>query len=126
LLARELYTLTQEEAESLASTLRRDMHKANDVINQQRKELKDWLSFDLDLVEDRFIELITQAADKTWLDFRAFENESRQSVIYRSGEVCSAGSFCCKKCDKILRLSGSAQIPRCAQCNHDKFYRVVG
>ena len=50
-LARELYALSQEEAESLGATLKRDMHKANRTLNQQRKELKDWLSFDLTLVE---------------------------------------------------------------------------
>jgi len=64
LLARELFTLTQEEAESLGATLKRDMHKANKTMNQQGKELKDWLSFDLTLVEDRFIDMISRAADK--------------------------------------------------------------
>jgi cell division septum initiation protein DivIVA len=57
-LAREVFTLTQEEAESLGATLKRDMHKANEAMNQQSKELKDWFSFDLELVEDRFIVLL--------------------------------------------------------------------
>ena len=72
-LARDVFTLTQEEAESLSATLKRDMHKANQVLNQQSKEIGDWLSFDIDLVEDRFIDMIARAADKTWLEFRAFE-----------------------------------------------------
>jgi hypothetical protein len=79
-LARELYVLTQEEAESLGETLKRDMHKANKTLNQQRKELKDWWSFDLALVEDRFIDLIARAADKGWLDFRAFEVVARSAM----------------------------------------------
>ena len=33
-LAREVYTLTQEEAEELGTTLKRDMQKANEVMNQ--------------------------------------------------------------------------------------------
>jgi DNA-directed RNA polymerase subunit RPC12/RpoP len=126
LLARDLYRLTQEEAESLGATLRRDMHKANQVLNQQSKELGDWLSFDLEVVEDRFIDLIARAADKTWLDFRAFENETLQLGEYRSGEVCNAGSFACQQCGEILRLSSPSQIPPCAKCGHKVFHRVFG
>ena len=125
-LARELFTLTQEEAESLGATLKRDMHKANKALNQQRKELKDWLSFDLTLVEDRFIDMIARAADKVWLDFRAFENEDHQASVYHSGEVCNAGRFSCSNCDNSLDLPKTGQLPRCPKCNHNKFYRVIG
>jgi len=116
-LAREIYALTQEEAESLGSTLKRDIHKANQVLNQQSKELGDWLSFDMALAGDRFIEMIARAADKSWLDFRAFEHEDHQASLYRSGEVCNAGSFSCTHCN---------EIPRCAACGHDEFFRLLG
>ncbi len=125
-LARELFALTQEEAESLGDTLKRDMHKANTTLNQQGKELKDWLSFDLTLVEDRFIEMIGRAADKTWLDFRAFEYEDHQASVYLSGEICSAGTFCCRNCDNNITLSQTGQIPRCPVCDQQEFFRVVG
>jgi vacuolar-type H+-ATPase subunit H len=125
-LARELFTLTQEEAESLGSTLKRDMHKANKALNQQRKELKDWLSFDLTLVEDRFIEMIARTADKAWLDFRAFENENHQASVYLSGEICNAGRFSCSNCDNSLDLPKTGQLTRCPKCNHSEFYRVIG
>lgn len=124
-LAREIYTLTQEEAESLGNTLRRDIHKANVTLNREGKELRDWLSFDLSLVEDRFAEMISRAADKTWLDFRAFENEDHQASPYRSGEICSAGTFSCANCDHRVVLERSGAIPRCPQCDHEQFYRVI-
>ena len=124
LLVRDIYRLTEEEAESLGATLKRDMHKANQVLNEQSKEIRDWLSFDLDLVEDRFIDLIANAADKTWLEFRAFENENLRLAEYRSGEICNAGSFACQQCDEILRLSSRTQIPPCAKCGHKVFHRV--
>ncbi len=126
LLARELFVLSQEEAESLATTLKRDMQKANKTLNQQSKELKDWLSFDLTLAEDRFIDLIARSADKAWLDFRAFENEDHQASLYRSGEVCNAGTLCCNHCGANIQLSDAGRIPRCAVCNHGEFYRVIG
>ena len=70
LLARDIYALTQEEAESLGNTLKRDMHKANQVLNQQGKEIADWLSFDLALAGDRFIEMIAQCVVfMDWVDY---------------------------------------------------------
>ena len=73
-IARDLYALTQEESEALAKTLKKDLRNANEAMNKEGKEMKDWLAFDLALVEDRFMDLISKAADKTWLDFHAFEN----------------------------------------------------
>jgi hypothetical protein len=123
LLARDIYALTQEEAETLGATLKRDMHKANEVMNRQGRELGDWLSFDLALIEDRFIEMIANAADKTWLDFRAFERKNHSTDLYRTGEVCNAGSFTCKSCGESIRLSKTDQIPACPACKGRKFYR---
>jgi len=125
-LAREVYALTQEEAESLAETLKRDMHKANETLNRQGKELGDWFSFESQMVENKFIELIAQAADKSWLDFRRFEAESRQSSLYQAGEVCSAGTFCCNRCGHSIQLTRTGQIPPCPECKHRKYYRVTG
>lgn len=123
-MARDIYTLTQEEAESLGAALKRDMHKANEVLNEQSKEIGDWLSFDIDLIEDRFLDLIAKAADKTWLEFRAFENDNLKMGEYRSGEVCTAGSFACQQCGEVLRLSANSKIPPCANCGNDVYHRV--
>ena len=125
-LARDIYALSQEEAESLGETLRRDMHKANRALNQQGKEMRDWLSFDLSLLEDRFVDMIADAADKTWLDFHAFERAHQHTDTYRSGEVCNAGSFSCKHCGETLRLSATGLIPPCPACGRKKFTRVIG
>lgn len=124
-LAREVYALTQEEAESLGNSLRRDLHKADQALNREGKELKDWLSFDLSLVEDRFLELVSRAADKTWLDLRKFEYEDHQASLYRSGEISSAGTFSCSNCNHRVPLERSGAIPRCPQCDHDEFFRVI-
>ncbi len=125
-LTRDLFALTQEEAETLGNTLKRDMHKANDVLNRQGKELKDWWSFDMALMEDRFADMIARAADKTWLDFHAFESAAPEASLYRSGEVCSAGTFSCARCGHEMHLSKTGHIPPCANCHHGEFFRVVG
>ncbi|MFT5739490.1 MAG: hypothetical protein ACI822_000807, partial [Gammaproteobacteria bacterium] len=93
ILARELYSLTQEEAEGLSYSLKRDLHKANIVINQQSKEIGDWLSFDFKLAENKFLELVANAADKSWLEFHALDQLNHESNIYRCSEVCAPGTF---------------------------------
>ena len=125
ILASDIHKLTEEESERLGKALKRDIHKANKTLNQQKKELKDWLSFDLTLVEDKFLDLIARAADKTWLDFRSFENESKQAELYRTGEVCSAGTLCCNNCAQTMKLSKTSHIPPCPKCHQTEFYRVV-
>ncbi len=124
-IAHELFTLTKKESERLGKALKRDIKSANKTLNQQRKELREWLSFDLTLVEDKFVELIAQAADKAWLDFRDFENEAINASVYRTGEVCSAGTLCCSNCAQTMNLTKTTHIPPCPKCHHTEFYRVV-
>jgi hypothetical protein len=121
----DLFKLTKKESERLGKTLKRDIESAHKTLNQQGKELKDWLSFDLTLVEDKFIELIARAADKTWLDFRSFEDEERQADSYHTGEICNVGTLCCKNCVQTIHMSKSGHIPPCPHCHHTEFYRVV-
>ena len=121
----DLFKLTKKESERLGKALKRDIKSAHKTINQQGKELKDWLSFDLTLVEDKFIELIARAADKTWLDFRSFEEEERQADSYHTGEICNVGTLCCKNCVQTIHMSKSGHIPPCPHCHHTEFYRVV-
>ena len=124
-LARDIYALSQEDAEMLGTTLKRDLHKADEVLNRQRKELKDWWSFDVALAEDKLAEMVARAADKTWLDFRAFENEDHQASIYRSGEICSAGTFSCTHCSRRFALTAASQLQPCRECGNGEFFRVV-
>jgi len=121
----DLFKLTKKESDRLGKALKRDIKSANKTINQQGKELKDWLSFDLTLVEDKFVELIARAADKTWLDFRSFEDEERQADSYRTGEICNAGTLCCKNCVQAIHMSRTSHIPPCPHCHHTEFYRVI-
>jgi rRNA maturation endonuclease Nob1 len=125
ILARDLYALTQEEAESLGKTLKRDIDKANEVLNQQSRELKDWWNFDVELVEDRFADMIARAADKTWLQFRAIESGAHPKNRYHSGEVCNPGTFACRACDSRFELVAIGQLESCKSCGGDEFERIV-
>ena len=124
-MARDVYALTQEESEHLAKTLKKDLRNANKAMNKEGKEMRDWLAFDLALAEDRFLDLISKAADKTWLDFHAFENETHMANSYRTGEVCNAGTLSCNKCGNEIHFTKTSHIPPCAKCHGTDFYRVI-
>ena len=122
---REIFALSQEEVEILGNTLKRDLHKANQALNREGKELRQWFAFDLGLIEDRFIDLVKRAADKTWLEFRDFEFEDHQASVYHSGEICNAGSFSCRACSNIVQLPRTGALPACPACDQREFYRVI-
>jgi hypothetical protein len=78
-LTEEIYQLSQEEAVFLGEAMKLELENANEALNEQKEELKGWLGFDLLLVEQQFFDLLEKTADKSWLDFKAFEAEARKN-----------------------------------------------
>ena len=78
-LTEEIHQLSQEESAFLGEAMKLELEIASDALKEQKKELKDWLGFDLLLVEQKFLDLLEKTADKGWLDFKAFEAEMRQA-----------------------------------------------
>ncbi|MFT5658842.1 MAG: hypothetical protein ACI9KN_002123 [Gammaproteobacteria bacterium] len=77
-LVEEIHQLTQEEAAFLSEALKLEFENANETLTEQKKEFKDWLGFDLMLVEQKFLDLLERTTDKSWLDLKAFQEEVRQ------------------------------------------------
>jgi hypothetical protein len=125
-IAEDIHNLSKDEAAFLSEALRRDIVKANEALNQQKKDIKDWFGFDLILIGDKFLELVARAADKNWLEFRDFESVNIAADTYKTGEVCNAGTLCCKSCDQTINFSKTSHIPPCPRCHHSEFYRVIG
>jgi len=124
-LSKKAYALTQDEVKVISQHLKRDIAHARKYLQTDGKELKQWLSFDIKQVEDRFTDFIAKAADKTWLDFKAFEQQNEQNSVYRTGEICSAGTLRCMDCGQQMKFTKSSHIPPCPKCHHTRFARVV-
>jgi hypothetical protein len=78
-LTKEIYQLTQEEASFLGEAMKLELDNASEALSEQKEELRGWLDFDLLLVEQQFYDLLEKTADKSWLDFKAFEAEARKN-----------------------------------------------
>lgn len=80
-LTEEIYQLSQEEAAFLGQAMKLELENASEALSEQKEELRGWLDFDLLLVEQQFYDLLEKTADKSWLDFKAFEAEARKNNI---------------------------------------------
>lgn len=117
--------LTREEAQLLSKYIQRDLGDAGHYLATTGGELRDWLRFDLDLIEDRLLELLQSAADKTRLEMLTFQEEVERASHYHTGEITGPGTLQCDSCGELLRFHATAHIPSCPKCNAVDFSRMA-
>ncbi len=124
----ELKRLTRDEASLLAAYLRRDLEHLVTFAGGTGEGLKEWLQFDLSLLEHKLQELLFSIADKTRLDTLELEQKLENSDIthYLTGEVATAGMFRCVNCNHMKCLTATAQLEPCEACESHYFERVTG
>lgn len=120
----ELKEITQDEAEKLAYYVRRDLHDAAEYLEQTGDELSAWLSFDLELVEDRLLEVFAKVADKTRLELAQLAEQAKRSEEYHTGEITSIGTLACKSCGTLVHFKKTGRIPPCPKCHQTVFVRA--
>lgn len=119
----ELGELTREEAHLVADYVRRDLEDAGYYMAQSGEDLRAWLRFDMELIEDRLLELFNAAADKTRLEILAFEESAERASHYRTGEVTGPGTLQCESCGELLHFHATSHIPPCPKCHATRFSR---
>jgi len=112
-----------KDAQELSRYLKRDLNDALNSVVHQGKELSDWLKFDYELVEDKFIDIVSKAADKTWLTLNQFEKSKRVVIIYKTGEMAAPGVLDCVACSQSMQFKKSSRIPPCPKCHQTEFVR---
>jgi hypothetical protein len=121
----ELDELTREEAEKIASYVERDMHDAAGFLHKTGDEFRDWLRFDLELIENRLLDMFAKVADKTRLELGKFAEQARDASLYHTGEITGPGTLVCSECGKELHFHKTGHIPPCAGCRGTRFARMV-
>jgi len=121
----EVGELTRDEAEKIATYLERDMHDAADLLSETGKEFKDWAKFDLELIENRLLEMFANVADKTRLELDALAEQARRASMYHTGEVTGPGTLICTSCGKELHFHKTGHIPPCAGCRGTEYKRTA-
>ncbi len=122
--ASELGELSREEAEEVGKYVMRDLHDAADFINESGTELKDWLRFDVEVVERSIADLFAQMVDHTKLELDKLEQRATAIGEWHTGEIVGIGTLECKSCGEQLHFHNTGHIPPCPKCHGTKYRRV--
>lgn len=120
----ELKEVTKEEAERLGEYVRRDLNDAAEYLEHTGEELSTWLSFDLELVEERLLDVFAKVADKTRLELAQLKAQAKMAQEYHTGEITSIGTLACQSCDSLLHFKKTSKIPPCPKCHQTTFVRT--
>jgi hypothetical protein len=124
--ASELGELSREEAEKIGDYLQRDLKDAADYLTSEGAELADWLRFDVELVEDRFAELLNQVVDTTKIELQQLAERAKQENIWTTGEITGPGTLTCINCGHKMSIHHTHEIPACPKCQGTMFQRRDG
>ena len=122
--ASELGELSKEEAEKVGDYLRRDVEDAAQYLaGADAQELKDWLRFDIERVEEDLWDAFMSVADQTKVELMRLEQQAQLATTYHTGELTGIGALVCTQCGKELHFFGPGHIPPCAGCKNTTFVR---
>ena len=119
----DLEELTKDEAEKVSMYLPRDIEDAGKHLAETGHELGDWLRFDVDLVEDRLLDILYRVADHTKLEIQQFEHDIEEGPAWNTGEITGPGTLVCETCGALMRFHATGEIPDCPDCGHTVFHR---
>ena len=122
----ELGELTREEARLIGGYLKRDLEDAGQYLTTSGRDLRAWLRFDGELLEDRLLDFFQRGVDQSRLEFLTFEQADTEvePVEYRSGEITGPGTLQCLACGEPLVFHAPAAITPCGVCGGAVFVRV--
>lgn len=121
--AEQLGELTRDEAEKIASYLQRDLHDAGEYLAATGNDMRTWFRFDVELIEDRLLDLFSSVADRTRLEWLELERQARIGPTYLSGEITGPGTLQCEDCGKDIHFHTTGHIPPCPGCHGTRFVR---
>ena len=113
---------TEEELEKASEYLKRDLRDAAAYITETGEDLKTWLGFDLELLEERMAEAFFKAADQTTVELNLLR-EQAEAAGYHTGEVTGPGTLVCDNCGEELHFHKPGPIPPCPRCKGTSFHR---
>lgn len=119
----EMGELSREEADRIGEYIRRDLSEAGDFLSRTGRELRDWLRFDIELLEARFLDMLLGAADRTRSEIAAMRETGTIDFRYHTGEIAAPGTLYCEHCDHALSMRRAGHIPPCPHCHGTEFRR---
>lgn len=117
----ELHQWSKEEIDLISRYVKRDLHDAASNMEVNNKSFREWLEFDLQLVEEKLLSVFSNMADQTRLELDHLKEAANE---WHTGEVTSIGTLVCMNCGKELHFHKAGRIPPCPSCSHTQFKRI--
>lgn len=113
---------TADTVDRVAATVEKDMVGAAQFIGSRAEAFSERAADLFHVWKDRGSDFLGGAAHALgdWLKAR---KEGAQPVVYRTGEMASAGMLECVACGERLVLETAAHVPRCPRCHALEFRR---
>ena len=121
----ELGELTREEAVKVADYVERDIQDAATYIAETGEDIKKWWRFDMELMEQRMLEMFGAVADQTSIQLRNWAEQARRATQYEAGEISGAGALICTSCGEEMHMHKTGRIPPCPKCQGTSFKRAT-
>ncbi len=122
--ASELGELSREEAERVGEYVKRDLHDAAEYVSESGSELRDWLRFDVEVVENAVLDLFATMVDHTRDELTKLELRANALGEWHTGEITGIGTLQCKSCGEKLHFHKTGHIPPCPKCHSTAYRRL--
>lgn len=119
-----LEELTREEADKISAYVQRDVEDAAKFIVETRQDLATWLRFDINLLEEKLLDMFKHAVDHTQLELDKLADQAEIATHWHTNEIIGLGTLRCDQCGELLHFQKPTKIPVCPQCQHDQFSRL--
>ncbi|MDH5765234.1 MAG: zinc ribbon-containing protein [Gammaproteobacteria bacterium] len=116
--------ITLEEAEEIGNYIKRDINDAAEYLMETSHEFSEWLMLDIDIIEQKVLELFLSVADKTRIELEQLSQPNIETSEYHTGEITGPGTLQCEDCGEIIHFTTTGQIPACPMCKKTAFKRA--
>ena len=118
--------ITLEEAEEVGNYIKRDINDAAEYLMETSHEFSEWLMLDIELIEQKVLELFLSVADKTRVELEQLSHPGFDitQTDYRSGEITCPGTLVCINCNEKTQFNATDTIPVCKNCQGQIFKRA--
>ncbi len=116
--------MTREELDLLQAYLKRDLKELGFYAHKTGEGLASWLKFDLNILEQRFVDLLKGMADKTRIEQTELNQRLEHGPAdYIAGEIATVGTLRCLECGSLVQFKETSVIEPCHQCQSRYFHR---
>ena len=120
----QLSEVTIEEAEEVGNYIKRDINDAAEYLMETSHEFSEWLLLDIEIIEQKVLELFLSVADKTRIELEQFAHPACEISSYNTGDVTGPGTLFCTACEQMIHFNTTDHIPACPKCHNTSFKRA--